>query len=176
MRKKFTMLLASLFLVMGTAWADNVRFDAESTSALPGTLADGQYTWKSSEMTAPDGFTTLRLTFLENVGDGKDAGDFPHVALAEFYLYDKDGQLVTLTEELLSSNATETEEGNSGIHKLCDGYTTRQEGEGQYDWYWHSYWSANAGAYHYLEPRERSSVLGSSVTTAQFALETYPLP
>lgn len=151
MRKKFTLLLASLFLTLGTAWADNMRFDAKSTPALPGTKENNQYTWKSSEMTAPDGFTTLRLTFLENVGEGKDAGDFPHVALAEFYLYDKDGQPVTLTEALLSSNATETNEGNSGIDKLCDGNTTQQEGEGQYDWYWHSYWSANAGAHHYLE-------------------------
>ena len=151
MRKKFTMLLASLFLTLGTAWADNVRFDAKSTPALPGTKENNQYTWKSSEMTAPDGFTTLRLTFLENEGNGADNGGFPHVALAEFYLYDKDGQPVTLTEALLSSNATETQEGESGIHELCDGNTTKQSDEGDYDWYWHSYWSANAGAYHYLE-------------------------
>ena len=151
MRKKFTMLLASLFLVMGTAWAENVLFNTNSTTALPGTLENSQYTWKSSEMTAPDGFTTLRLTFMKTTNNAMDPGGHPHVNIAEFYLYDKDGNTVTLTSDRFSSNATETNEGKSGLHRLCDGTYTKQEGDGNNDWYWHSFWSSNPGAYHYLE-------------------------
>ena len=66
MRKKFTMLLASLFLVMGTAWAENVLFNATSTPALPGTLTNGQYHFTSQKFNAPENFTTLRLTFFAN--------------------------------------------------------------------------------------------------------------
>ena len=149
MRKKFTMLLAALFLVMGTAWAENVLFNANSTTALPGTLTDGQYHWRSSEITAPEGdFNTLRLTFVENTNGERPAG-YPCITLAEFYLYDKDGNQVSLAEANFSSNATEAKEGS--IAKLCDGFTTRQDGEGEWSWYWHSAWSSNVGAYHYLE-------------------------
>ncbi len=151
MRKKFTMLLASLFLVVGTAWAENVLFNANSTTALPGNLENSQYTWKSSEMKAPDGFTTLRLTFMKNTNGSTDRGGYPNVNIAEFYLYDQEGNTVALTADKFSSNATETAEGKSGLHRLCDGTFTKQDGDGDNDWYWHSYWGANAGAYHYLE-------------------------
>ena len=149
MSKKFTMLLASLFLTLGTAWAENVLFNANSTTALPGTLTEGQYHWRSSEITAPEGgFNTLRLTFVENTNGERPAG-YPCITLAEFYLYDKDGNQVSLAEANFSSNATEAKEGS--IAKLCDGFTTRQDGEGEWSWYWHSAWSSNVGAYHYLE-------------------------
>ena len=149
MRKKFTMLLMSLLAFVGVAKAENVLFNAShSTAPLPGTLTDGQYHWKSSEMTAPENFKTLRLTFVENTNGERPAG-YPCITLAEFYLYDKDGNQVSLAEANFSSNATEANEGS--IAKLCDGFTTRQDGEGEWSWYWHSAWSSNVGAYHYLE-------------------------
>ena len=136
---------------VATAWADNIVFNAQSETALPGTLANGQYTWVSPTITAPAGFKTLRLTFGGNIGDGKDHNHYPHVAIAEFYLFDKDGNRVELTAENFSSNATETNEGKSGLHALCNGFDVKQESEGDYDWYWHSYWSAGANGLHYLE-------------------------
>ena len=115
-----------------------------------GTFTNGQYSWKSGEMTKAEGATKLRVTFLETSNNEKPAG-FPCVAIAEFYLYDKDGKVVTLKEENFSSNATHVGEGS--VKELCDGATTKQEGEGDNDWYWHSQWSGtpNPYGYHYLE-------------------------
>ena len=130
----------------------SVLFNKNSTAALPGTLDDNeQYTWRSSVMTAPSNFTTLRLTFMKTTNNAKDLGGYPHVNIAEFYLYDETGAIVELTTDKFSSNATETKEGKSGLHRLCDGTYTKLDSDGNNDWYWHSLWSSNAGAYHYLE-------------------------
>ena len=100
-------------------------------------------------MTAPDGgFKKLRVTFLQTSNNERPAG-FPCVALAEFYLYDKDGNAVDLTAENFSSNATQDNEGS--VEAICDGVDT---GAGdKYDWYWHSQWSGtpNPYGYHYIE-------------------------
>ena len=127
----------------------------EVTTGLPGTTFNqsghDQYEWTSEKMTAPAGVTTLRITFLETTTPtGVDkTGQYPHVAIAEFYLYDKDGNIITLTADKFSSNATEPNEG--GIAKLCDGTVTGNIGA--YDWYWHTMWSGspNPDGYHYLE-------------------------
>ena len=154
MRKKFTLLLASLFLMLGSAWAENVMFNSSSNPSLPGeakkTEFEGQdyqqYHWTSSKFTAPENFTTLRLTFLGNTSGEMPAG-YPIITLSEFYLYDKDGTAVELTADWFSSNATEATEGSIGT--LCDGVVSGDIDE--HDWYWHSSWSSNVGAYHYLE-------------------------
>lgn len=150
--RKLTSLLVLLCMFVGTAWGSVVKLNSDSTpSALPGEARtfDGghsQYHYTSPKFTAPDGFKTLRLTFMGNTNNGTPAG-FPYAALAEFYLYDKNGDKVVLNSSVFSSNATETNEGSIGT--LCDGVT---EGAiSKYDWYWHSSWSANVGAYHYLE-------------------------
>ena len=140
-----------MLLVAVTTFAQAV----EVTTDLPGTVFNqsghDQYEWTSEKMTAPEGVTTLRVTFLETTTpDGVDkTGNYPHVAIAEFYLYDKDGSAVTLTADKFSSNATEPNEG--GIAKLCDGTVTGNIGN--YDWYWHTMWSGspNPDGYHYLE-------------------------
>ena len=149
--RKITSLLMLLLCFVGVVKAENIVFNAQSETALPGTLASGQYTWTSPTITAPADFKTLRLTFCGNIGVGKDSYGFPHVAIAEFYLFDKDGNRVKLTTENFSSNATETNEGKSGLHALCNGFDVKQGSEGDYDWYWHSYWSAGAESLHYLE-------------------------
>lgn len=140
-----------LLCFVGVVKAENLVFNAQSETALPGNLAGGQYTWVSPTITAPADFKTLRLTFGGNIGNGKDANGYPHVAIAEFYLFDKEGNRVELTTENFSSNATETNEGASGLHALCNGFDVKQDSEGDYDWYWHSYWSAGANGLHYLE-------------------------
>ena len=118
-------------------------------TVLPGLLVGTQYMWRSEKQTAPVGeFKKLRVTFLQNTNNDWPAG-FPCVAIAEFYLYDKNGVAVPLTENDFSSNATHVGEGS--IAALCNGVTT---GAGDaYDWYWHSQWGGtpNPYGYHYLE-------------------------
>lgn len=115
-----------------------------------GELKDGQYSWTSEKMTQTEGATKLRLTFLETSNNERPAG-FPCVAIAEFYLYDKDGKKVTLAESNFSSNATQWGEGS--IAMLCNDATNKLEGQGDNDWYWHSMWSSESApyGYHYLE-------------------------
>ena len=113
-----------------------------------GTLENNQYSWESDKMTKAESATKLRVTFLETSNNEKPAG-FPCVAIAEFYLYDKNGDAVSLGEGNFNSNATHVGEGS--IAALCDGVTT---GAGDaYDWYWHSQWGGtpNPYGYHYLE-------------------------
>ena len=147
------MLLASLFACVGVM-AENVLFNESSNPSPLGDIRktefEGQdyqqYHWTSSKLTAPTGFTTLRLTFLGNSNGEMPAG-YPIVTLSEFYLYDKNGNAVELTEGMFSSNATEGTEGS--ISALCDGVVSGDINT--YDWYWHSSWSSNVGAFHYLE-------------------------
>ena len=146
--RKITLFLLSLVFTMTALQAQNSLLVSES---LPGKLTDGQYYWTSEKLTAPEGeFKTLRVTFLQN-SNGEQPAGFPCITIAEFYLYDKDGNQVKLTEERFSSNATQDNEGK--ISALCNGFTTKQDGEGEYDWYWHSKWSGepNPYGYHYLE-------------------------
>lgn len=144
--KRFTLILSLMVAMVTTAMAQSSLLVNDAL----GTFTNGQYSWKSGEMTKAEGATKLRVTFLETSNNEKPAG-FPCVAIAEFYLYDKDGNVVTLKEENFSSNATHVGEGF--VKELCDGATTKQEGEGDNDWYWHSQWSGtpNPYGYHYLE-------------------------
>ena len=86
--------------------------------------------------------TGIRLTFLEtNVGnaasDGKFQG-FPMVALSGLEIKDGDGNLLALSDALVSSNSEETHEregGNGTIDKLFDD---------DVDTYYHSAWGGGA--------------------------------
>ena len=147
--RKFTLLMMSLLLTVGAMAQGSWCFNTKTEPTLPGTNENGQYSWTSSVITPNGDFSKIRLTFVQNINNGIDAHGYPHVAIAEFYLYDKEGNRVTLTETNLSSNATETEEGSIG--ELIDGETTQQDGEGQYDWYWHSFWSSSPDDFHYLQ-------------------------
>ena len=146
--RKFLLTLAVLCGTV-SAWAQT---SLRISEGLLATQENTQYKWTSAELTAPtEGeFNKIRITFLKTSNNEKPAG-FPCVALAEFYLYDKDGNAVALTEDRFSSNATHVGEGS--IAELCDGTTTQQDGEGANDWYWHSQWSGTPSpyGYHYLE-------------------------
>ena len=149
-------LLLTLAVLCGTVsgWADLVKIDNTVNPALPGELKTTEFTgqnykqyhFTSQKFAAPTNFNTLRLTFMANHTNEKPAG-YPYVAISEFYLYDKNGDKVTLEVSKFSSNATETNEG--AIKNLCDG--TISGDINKYDWYWHSSWSSNVGEYHYLE-------------------------
>ena len=133
-----------MLLVAVTTWAQS---SLTIENAL-GTLNNGQYSWTSEGMTLPEGATKLRLTFVESYDNASPAG-FPYVCISEFYLYDAEGNAVTLAEEDFSSNATHDGEGR--VAALCDGVTT---GAGDaHDWYWHSQWGGTPSpyGYHYLE-------------------------
>ena len=141
--KKITSFMLMLLCAM-TAMAQSSLLINDAL----GTLENNQYSWKSDKMTKAESATKLRVTFLETSNNEKPAG-FPCVAIAEFYLYDKNGVAVSLGEGDFSSNATHVGEGS--IAALCDGVTT---GAGNaYDWYWHSQWGGtpNPYGYHYLE-------------------------
>ena len=147
--KKITLLMFAMLAWAGIATAQNVVLD--NTHGLPGTnvTLDGghpQYQWTSEQFTAPENFKVLRLTFLANSNNNSPAG-YPCIALAEFYLYDVNGEKVALETSMFSSNATETNEGS--MEQICNGVESGSLGK--YDWYWHSYWSTNVGDYHYLE-------------------------
>ena len=122
------------------------------SEGLLDTQENGQYKWTSPTLAAPaEGeFNKIRVTFLKTSNNEKPAG-FPCVAIAEFYLYDKAGNLVPLAESNFSSNATQ--EGEGKMSEICDGATAKQDGEGDNDWYWHSQWSGTPSpyGYHYLE-------------------------
>lgn len=144
-------LLLMLAVLCGTvsAWAQT---SLRISDGLLATQENGQYKWTSPTLAAPtEGeFNKIRVTFLKTSNNEKPAG-FPCVAIAEFYLYDKAGNAVALTADKFSSNATQSDEGK--MSAICDGATAKQEGEGDYDWYWHSQWSGTASpyGYHYLE-------------------------
>ena len=144
-------LLLTLAVLCGTvsAWAQT---SLRISDGLLATQENGQYKWTSPTLAAPtEGeFNKIRVTFLKNSNNSKPAG-FPYVAIAEFYLYDKAGNLVPLAESNFSSNATHIGEGK--MSEICDGATAKQDGEGDNNWYWHSQWSGTPSpyGYHYLE-------------------------
>ena len=144
MKKITSLMLMLLFAV--TAWAQS---SLRVSEGLLATQTNTQYSWTSPKITKADA-TKLRVTFMATSNNEKPAG-FPCVAIAEFYLYDKNGDAVALTEANFSSNATQSDEGK--MSSICDGFTTKQEGQGDYDWYWHSQWSGTPSPYgeHYLE-------------------------
>ena len=136
-----------MLLCAVTTWAQS---SLRVSEGLLATQTETQYSWTSQKITKADDATKLRVTFMATSNNEKPAG-FPCVAIAEFYLYDKNGAAVALTEANFSSNATQSDEGK--MSSICDGFTTKQEGQGDYDWYWHSQWSGtpNPYGYHYLE-------------------------
>lgn len=151
-------LLLTLAVLCGTVsgWAESVKYDAGTTPSLPGTSKPteftgqnyNQYHFTSQKFTAPANFKTLRITFLANTNNESPAG-YPCVAISEFYLYDKDGNKVTLTASNFSSNATLNDAAEGSVDALFDGIVSGDINT--YKWYWHSEWKNNVGDYHYME-------------------------
>jgi hypothetical protein len=145
-----------------TAWkgsGDNAKYyiyeanpSEELTDVNPtplGTEENGQYQYTSPFIEGSASLTKIRLTFKATNTGNTESKNHPFVHLAEFYLYDKDGNQIDLTpySDIFSSNATETQEGS--LATLNDGVTSGSSSK--FDWYWHSSWSAGISGHHYLE-------------------------
>ncbi|MBR6601997.1 MAG: hypothetical protein IKK87_09170 [Bacteroidaceae bacterium] len=111
-----------------------------------GTIAnrvDGRFEFTSKTYTFAFPVTNIRFTFMDNHNTNGAAGDnsgFPSVAIAEFYVYDGEGNPIDLSEENFRTNAQETSEGP--MVNICDG---------DLGTFWHSTWSAKVTEHHYLE-------------------------
>lgn len=97
-----------------------------------------QYEYTSDIFSCDASFETIVLTFLGSGGDSDKSG-YPWVSLAEFYLYDGEGNEIALTAENFATNAQEPTEGP--LENICDGDRTT---------FFHSMWSVGASDNHKL--------------------------
>ena len=123
---------------------DAFPFTVGEANGTVATKVDGRFEFTSKTYNMPFPVTNLRFTFLESYNENGaaclDSGKYPQIALAEFYIYDGDGNQIDLEEANFSTNAQETTEGP--MVNICDG----DKGS-----WWHSKWSSSVGTYHYLE-------------------------
>lgn len=87
------------------------------------------------------------LSTVTNTGDGANdpSGLYPFFTMGEFYLYDADGNQVTLTAENFKTNAQETESSSdktNTVSHLCDGNKATC---------FHSSYNTTPNTYHYIE-------------------------
>ena len=114
-------------------------------------------TYYLSEATDVIRFTWFRNTSME-LKEG--VGNVPFISLAEIYLYDEVGNKIELTEDMISSNSCQSNDGG-GLAALCNG----DEGD-----YYHGCWDAGAegsycpqnGEYAYLEIALESEITAFS--------------
>ncbi len=98
-----------------------------------------QYEYTSDIFSCDASFETIVLTFLDADVDNPDKSGYPWVSLAEFYLYDGEGNEIALTAENFATNAQEPTEGP--LENICDGDRTT---------FFHSMWSVGAADNHKL--------------------------
>ena len=99
-----------------------------------------QYEYQSDTYKLNKAVRTITLTFLEGhstTGALYDKNGYPFVALAEFYLYDGEGNEIELTVKNFSTNAQEESEGP--MEYICDDNRST---------FFHSTWSSGASDYH----------------------------
>lgn len=110
-----------------------------------------QYHFDSKVITLPKATNKLRFRVLSTItiGDGgiNDAsGLYPFFTMGEFYLYDADGNKVTLTADNFKTNAQESSttygDNQNTVAHLCDGNKATC---------FHSTYSATPNTYHYIE-------------------------
>lgn len=104
-----------------------------------------QYHFDSKVITLTKATSKLRFRVLGTVspeGDGANdpSGLYPFFTMGEFYLYDADGNQVTLTADNFKTNAQETTEGP--ISAICDGDKAT---------HFHSSYNTTPNTYHYIE-------------------------
>lgn len=109
-----------------------------------------QYHFDSKVIKLPKATSKLRFRVLSTVtstGDGANdpSGLYPFFTMGEFYLYDADGNQVTLTAENFNTNAQETESSSdktNTVSHLCDGNKATC---------FHSSYNTTPNTYHYIE-------------------------
>lgn len=115
------------------------KHELTATDGLPGTFNGYSYEYTSPLITAPSPIGKLRLTVTDsNTGDS--GSGYICFAIAEFYLYDAQGNAITLTADDFATNAQEPKEGP--LADIVDGDMFT---------YFHSTWSEAADAEHYIE-------------------------
>ena len=115
------------------------KYELTATDGLPGTFNGYSYEYTSPLITAPSPIGKLRLTVTDsNTGDS--GSGYICFAIAEFYLYDAQGNAITLTADDFATNAQEPKEGP--LADIVDGDMFT---------YFHSTWSEAADAEHYIE-------------------------
>lgn len=110
-----------------------------------------QYHFDSKVITLPKATNKLRFRVLstitrDNGGLIDASGLYPFFTMGEFYLYDADGNKVTLTADNFKTNAQETStrygDNQNTVAHLCDGDKATC---------FHSTYSATPNTYHYIE-------------------------
>lgn len=118
-----------------SAW----KHELTTADGLPGTFNGYSYEYTSPLITTPAPISKLRLTVTDsNTGDS--GSGYICFAIAEFYLYDAQGNAITLTADDFTTNAQEPKEGP--LADIVDGDVFT---------YFHSTWSESADAEHYIE-------------------------
>ena len=107
--------------------------------------SENSYEFTSEKYVLDFPITTLKFTFKETYGQdgsGNDHAGNPFVCIAEFFIYDGDGNRIDLTEDCFATNAQESSEGEMMF--ICDTY---------YSTFWHSTWTgiSEDRDFHYLE-------------------------
>lgn len=136
----------------GTTWVFNEApgyFVSVAQGLQPATT--GQYHFDSKVITLSKPTSKLRFRVVGTV-QGKNGGGpndpsrlYPFFTMAEFYLYDADGNQVNLTADNFKTNAQETQSNSdktNTVAHLCDGDKTT---------IFHSSYSTTPNTYHYIE-------------------------
>lgn len=123
---------------------DAFPFTVGEADGTVATKVDGRFEFTSKTYAMAYPVTNLRFTFLESYNENGaaclDSGKYPQIAIAEFYIYDGDGNQIELEEANFYTNAQEGSEGP--MKNICDGDKAT---------FWHSAWSSSVGTWHYLE-------------------------
>ena len=145
--KKWLMVAAVLLCSVTRSSAEIILTGSSEKDGLIDSISineagtqQGVYT--SEVISCSEPFNTITLTCLYNTDGGggfDDPSGYPFISLAEFYLYDGEGNEIPLTAENFSTNAQEPTEGP--IENICDGDRTT---------FFHSMWTVGAGEHHKL--------------------------
>lgn len=136
----------------GTTWVFTKApgyFVSAAQGLVP--VTSEQYHFDSKVITLPKATNKLRFRVLstitrDNGGLIDASGLYPFFTMGEFYLYDADGNKVTLTADNFTTNAQETShtytDYQNTVAHLCDGDKATC---------FHSTYSATPNTYHYIE-------------------------
>lgn len=136
----------------GTTWVFNEApgyFVSAAQGLEPATT--GQYHFDSKVITLSKPTNKLRFRVVGTVqgknggGPNDPSGLYPFFTMAEFYLYDADGNKVNLTADNFKTNAQETQsesDKTNTVAHLCDGDMTT---------IFHSSYNTTPNTYHYIE-------------------------
>ena len=144
MRQTKLCLITAVLLLCSTPKVSGeiilTQSDGLLNTAMTNNVGTLQYVYTSPVFTLDEATNTLVFTFLEGYTTTlslNDTNGYPFVALAEFYLYDGNGNEIVLDQSNFSTNAQELTEG--WLSNICDKDLTT---------FFHSMWSTGASDFH----------------------------